>query len=127
MLKLSKFDQNAINHNLGMNSWINTLFHHCKIPTSVDLGFLTDKAYSFNDVQGPRPLSQWLHAIIQYGIGCNIVDIANQLFFAYQKLAPELRVFISPSTKSTKAADFIYTLKEKQEIWYKVMTTLATP
>ena len=60
---------------------------------------------------------------MRHGIGCNIVDVANQLSFAYRGLAPELRVFVSPPTESTKAADFICTLEEKQEVWHEMMTT----
>ena len=59
---------------------------------------------------------------MRYGIGCNIVDVANQLSFTYRGLAPELQVFVSPPTKSTKASDFIRTLKEKQEVWYEMLT-----
>ena len=64
---------------------------------------------------------------MRHGIGCNIVDVANQLSFAYRGLAPELRVFVSPPTESTKAADFIRALEEKQEVWHEMMTTPAGP
>ena len=64
---------------------------------------------------------------MQHGIGCNIVDIANQLSFAYRGLSPELRVFVSPPNKSTKAADFILTLEEKQEVWHEMMTAPSAP
>lgn len=50
---------------------------------------------------------------MRHGIGCNIVDVANQLFFAYRDIAPELRIFISPPIESTRAADFIHAFKEK--------------
>ena len=62
---------------------------------------------------------------MQHGIGSNIVNIANQLSFAYRGLAPELRVFVSPPTKSTKPADFIRALEEKQEVWNEMRTTPA--
>ena len=64
---------------------------------------------------------------MQHSIGCNIVDVANQLSFAYQGLAPELRVFILPPNKLTKAVDFIRVLKEKQKVWHEMMTTPAGP
>lgn len=48
-----------------------------------------------------------------YGIDCNIVDVANQLFFAYRGIVPELRVFVSPLTEVTRASDFIRALEEK--------------
>ena len=110
-----------------MKSWINTLSHRFKVPISVAMGLLTDEAYSLNDVRAHRPPAQYVRAIMRHGIGCNIIDVANQLSFAYRGLAPELRVFISPPTKSTKAADFIRALEEKQEVWHEMMTTPATP
>ena len=89
------------------------------------LVLLTDEIYSLNDAWAQQPPVQYVRAILRHDIECNIVDIANQLSFAYQGLAPELQVFISPSTKSTKAADFICALKEKQKVWHEMMTTLA--
>lgn len=69
---------------LGMKSyWINTLSHCFKVPTNITLSLLTNKTYSFNNVQARQLLAQYIHAIIQYGIGCSIVNIANQFFFAY--------------------------------------------
>lgn len=62
---------------------------------------------------------------MQHGIGYNIVNIVNQLSFAYQGIALELRVFVLLPTKSTKAADFICTLEEKQEVWHEMMITLT--
>lgn len=53
---------------------------------------------------------------MRYGIGCNIIDMANQLSFAYRGIAPELGVFVSLPTESTRVADFIRALKEKQEV-----------
>ena len=94
--------------------------------TSVVLGLLTDETYTFDNVRARRPPAQYVRAIMQHDIGCNIVDVANQLSFAYRGLAPELRVFVSPPTESTKAANFIYALKEKQEVWHEMMTTPAT-
>lgn len=61
---------------------------------------------------------------MKYDIGYNIINITNELSFAYQGLAPELQVFVSPLTESIKAADFICVLEEKQEVWYKMMTIL---
>lgn len=59
-----------------------------------------------------------------HGIRYNIIDVANQLSFAYRGLVPELWVFVSPPTKSTKVSNFIFALEEKQEIYYEMMTVL---
>ena len=120
--ELSDFDRDALNNDPGVKSWVNTLSHRFKVPTSVALGLLTDETYSLDDAQARRPPAQYVRAIMRHGIGCNIVDIANQLSFAYRGLAPELRVFVSPPTESTKAADFIRTLEKKQEVWHEMMT-----
>ena len=125
--ELSDFDRDALNNDPGVTIWVNTLSHRFKVPTSVALGLLTDETYTFDDARARRPPAQYVRAIMQHGIGCNIVDVANQLSFAYRGLAPELWVFVSPSTESTKAADFICALEEKQEVWHEMMTTPAGP
>lgn len=91
------------------------------------LGLLTDETYSVNDARAQRSSAQYVCAIMRYGIRCNIIDVANQLSFAYRGLAPELRVFVSPPTESTKAADFICVLEEKEEVWHEMMTTPSGP
>lgn len=83
------------------------------MPTNIGLGLLTNKTYPLNDVWAQRLSAQYVCTIMQYSIGCNIVDIANQLFFVYQGLAPEFQVFVLPPIKSTKAADFICAFEEK--------------
>ena len=123
--ELSDFDRDALNNNPGVKSWVDTLSRRFKVSTSVALGLLTDETYIFNDAWAQRPPAPYVRAIIRYNIGCNIVDIVNQLSFAYRGLAPELRVFVSPPTELTKAADFIYVLEEKQEVWHEIMTTPA--
>lgn len=89
------------------------------------LGLRTNEMYSFDDAQAGRSFIQYVRAIIQYGIGCNIVNVINQLSFTYQGLALELWVFVLPVTKSTNVADFIHILEEEQEVWHEMMTTPA--
>ncbi len=125
--ELSNFDRDALNNDPGVKSWINTLFHRFKVPTSVALGLLTDETYSLEDARARRPPAQYVWAIMRHGIGCNIVDVANQLSFAYRGLAPELRVFVTPPTEATRAFDFIRALEEKQEVWHEMMTAPAAP
>lgn len=98
MSELSNFDQNALNNNSGVKSCINTLFHHFKIPIIVALSFLTNQTYFFDNAWACWPPVQYLCISMRHGIGCNIVNMANQLFFAYQELAPDLRDFILPWT-----------------------------
>lgn len=79
-------------------------------------GLLTNKIYIFNDAQAWQPPLQYIHAIIYHSIGCNIINVINQLFFVYQGLVLELRVFVLLLIKSTKVANFIYTLEKKQKV-----------
>ena len=125
--ELSDFDRNALNNDPGIKSWVNTLSHCFKVPTSVALGLLTDETYTLDDARAWWPPAQYIRAIMQHGIGCNIVDVANQLSFAYRDLASELRVFVSPPTESTKAADLIHALEKKKEVWHEMMTAPAGP
>ena len=91
------------------------------------LGLFTNETYILNDARAQRPSAQYVHAIMQYGIGYNIVDVANQLSFIYQSLASKLWVFVSPQTKSIKVANFICALEEKQELWHEMMITSVKP
>ena len=97
------------------------------MPTSIALDLLTNKKYSLEDARARRPPAQYMRAIMQHGIGCNIVDMANLLSFAYRGIASKLRVFVSPPTDSTKASNFIHALEENQEVWHEMMATPATP
>lgn len=126
IFELSNFDHNALNNNLCMKSWINTLSYCFKVPISVAFGLLTNKTYFLDNAYVWQSLAQYVCTIIWYGIGCNIVDVANQLSFTYWGLALELRVFVSPSTKSIRISDFIHTFEDKQKVWHKIMTTLVT-
>lgn len=53
------------------------LSQHFKVPTSMALGFLTNKTYLLNNVQYRQPPAQYVQAIIWHKIGCNINDISN--------------------------------------------------
>lgn len=48
---LSNFNRNAFNNDPGVKSWINTLSHRFKVPTSVALGLLTNETYFFNNAR----------------------------------------------------------------------------
>ena len=53
--ELSDFNRDALNNDPSVESWINTLSHRFKVPTSVALGLLTDETYSFDDACARRP------------------------------------------------------------------------
>lgn len=80
------------------------------------LGLPMNETYSLEDTYCRWPSAQYVWAIICHGLEYNIVDIANQLLFAYRSLVLELWVFITLVTNITKIADFIQILEKKQEI-----------
>lgn len=55
-----------------------------------------------------------LYTMIQYGISCNIINVANQLFFAYQGIAPKLGLYVFISMETMKTSNFIYALCKKK-------------
>ncbi len=81
--ELSDFDWNTLNNNPGVNNWVNILSHCFKAPTSVALGLFTNETYSLDGTRTQQPSAQYVCTILQYEIECNIIDIANQLSFAY--------------------------------------------
>ena len=111
--ELSNFDRIAPNNNPRVKSWVNTFSYHFKVPTSIALSLLTDETYSLNDARIRRPATWYVCNIMRYGIGCNIVNVTNELFFAYQGLALEFQVFVFPLTEFLKASDFIWIFEEK--------------
>lgn len=62
-----------------------------------------------------------MQAIIYHEIDYIIDNVANQLFFAFWDIIPELRVFVISLIQLIKIADFICAFKKKQEIWHKMM------
>lgn len=124
--ELSNFNRNALNNISRVKSWVNTFFHHFKVPTNIALGLLINEIFSLSDTRTQRPPAQYVCTILQHSIGYNIVNIVNQQSFVYRSLASELNVFVSLVIKSTKASDFIRTLEKKQEVWYKMLIMPVT-
>lgn len=47
--ELSNFNYNILNNNLGMKSWVNTLFHCFKVLTSMVFGLFTNEIFFLNN------------------------------------------------------------------------------
>lgn len=74
---MDDYEREGLNRDSEIDSWIAILSERFKVPTSMALDLLTTKSYFLNNTHRRRPPTQYVRAIIQYGIGCNIVDIAN--------------------------------------------------
>lgn len=89
-LKLSNFDCDVLNNDPRVKSLINILSNCFKILMSISLNFLTNEIYFLNDTQIQHSPAQYIQAIICHKMGYNIIDIANQLLFAYYGIAPKI-------------------------------------
>lgn len=96
-----------MNNDPSLEILITTLSGRFKMLTSMVLRLLTNEVYSVKDVCCHQSPAQYVRAIMHHGLGCNIIDIANQLLFVYRDLISELRVFITSLTDTTKVIDFI--------------------
>lgn len=112
-LEFRDFNCDALNNNQRVKSWIIILFCRFKVLFSFAFDFLSNKTYLVDDICAQRPPALYVRAIVRYQISCNIVNIANKLFFAYQGIALKLKVYVSPPAKTTKTLEFIFALKEK--------------
>lgn len=86
------------------------------ISTNIALGLLTDMIFSLKDACYCQTPLQYVYTMIRYIMRCNIVDITNQLLFAYRGLVSEFRIFVTLFIDITKATVFIQVIQEKQEV-----------
>lgn len=62
--KLNNFDRNILNNNSGVKSWINTLSHCFKVPTSVALNPLTNETYFLNNTCSQQSSAYYICTIM---------------------------------------------------------------
>ena len=80
----------------GVDAWCSALISRFKEPSGVALSKLTAEKYSIKDAKNRREPSAYVQAIIRHARAANIDGVHNQLTFAHEGLAPELRVFVDP-------------------------------
>lgn len=62
---------------------VHTLPHRFKRFIKVAFDLFNKETYFFDNAQIEQSPTQYVYAIMRYNIGYNIVNIPNQLFFAY--------------------------------------------
>lgn len=99
----------------GVDEWCSMLIERFKELNAVALAKLTSEKYTIRDTRNRRQPPEYVQAIIRHAKGAGIACTYNQLVFAHQGIATELRVSIDPPTRTTLVADFIQTLIIKKQ------------
>lgn len=68
---------------------------------------LTTEKYSIHDVRTRREPAAYVQAILRHVKSANIDSVKNQLTFAYQGIAAELRAFVDPPSSTTTISSFV--------------------
>ena len=104
----------------GVDAWCTALIARFKEPSGVALTKLTAEKYTVRDARNRREPSAYVQAIIRHARAANIEGVLNQLTFAHEGIAAELRVFIDPPSETTSVSQFIRTLDLKKTAWYEL-------
>lgn len=100
----------------GVGEWCRALTTRFKESTGVALSHLTSEKYTFHDARTRREPTGYVQAVIRHSKAVNINKVGNQLTFAYQSIAAELRAFIDLPSAFTTVISFIQILKLKKDI-----------
>ena len=108
----------------GVDAWCSALIARFKEPSGVALTKLTAEKYTVKDARNRREPSAYIQTIIRHARAANIEGVLNQLTFAHEGIAAELRVFIDPPSQTTSVSQFIRTLDLKKTAWYELHTRI---
>ena len=108
--------------NNGVDAWCSALIGRFKEPSGVALSKLTAEKYTIKNAKNRREPSAYVQAIIRHARAANIDGVLNQLTFAHEGLAPELRVFVDPPSETTSVSNFIKSLDLKKSAWFELHT-----
>ena len=104
----------------GVEEWCKALLVRFRETPGVALSHLTTEKYTLADARARREPADYVQAIVRHAKSANIEPILNQLTFAHQGIAAELRVFVDPPSPSTTIAGFIQALELKKDAWFEL-------
>lgn len=104
----------------GVEEWCSAITKRFKESTGVALHHLTSEKYSLHDARTRREPAAYVQAILRHAKSANIDSVENQLTFAYQGIAAELRAFVDPPTSTSTIASFIQILEMKKDTWFEM-------
>lgn len=119
--KLSNLEQSNLRSIAnGIEAWCFFLTAHFKKLSRVALTKLTSEKYTVKDARNRKEPASYIETIMCHAKAANINKMLNQLTFAHEKMAPELKVFVDPSSKLTSIFLFIKMLKLKKNTWFNL-------
>ena len=103
----------------GVEEWCSTLMRRWKENTNVALGKLTSEKYTLSDARNRREPAEYVHAVIRHAKNADIDSVRNQLTFAHQGIASQLRVFVDAPGVDTTITAFIQALEMKKDAFFE--------
>ena len=119
--ELSNLERTGLrNDPRGVEEWCSALLRRFKELPGVALSHLTSEKYTMADARAKREPADYVQAIMRHAKAADIDSLLNQLTFAHQGIAAELRVFIDPPSSSTTVASFIQSLEMRKDAWFEL-------
>ncbi len=103
-----------------IDHWCNVLFKKFKKSIASTLNYLTTERYTFDDVRANRDIFSFVFQIMRHVKTINIVDLHEQLTWAYNAIASKLARDIDFSDENTTTMTFLKNLKIKKNTWHRI-------
>ena len=128
MSELNDAERSGLRNNTdGINLWIKSLKRRFKVPTTVALQQLTTTKYTINDVRNRNEPAEYVQSMLRHAKAAGFDTTHNQLSWAYQNLAPALRLNIDPPNEYTFIEKFVRILELKKEAWFDMYSRQYQP
>ena len=118
--ELSDLEKLGLRAGNDIEEWCKVLLKRFKESTGVALNNLTSEKYTLTDARNKREPSGYVQAVIRHAKSANIDNVENQLTFAYQGIAADLRAFVDPPSTTTSVSSFIQILELKKNTWFEM-------
>ena len=109
----------------GVKGWISAIKNRFKVPISDALSSLTTTKYTTYHARIRYEPSAYVQTMLRHAQNADMLSVGTQLMWAWQGIAPELRVFIDAPMNTTTVTSFIESLQRKQEAWFEMYRTSA--
>lgn len=100
--------------------WCSVLVKKFKESLGNALEPLRNKKYILQDARNRREPEVYVHTIVRIAQAANYNNVQNQLTYAHQGLALELRAHIAAPTPDTSISSIVEAIQEKKDIWFEI-------
>ena len=118
--ELSNLKKLGLRADNDIDEWCKVLLKRFKESIGVALAHLTAEKYTLADARNKREPSGYVQTVIRHAKSANINNVENQLTFAYQGIAADLRAFVDPPSATMSMSSFIQILKLKKNTWFEM-------